>query len=337
MREYLEKIFAGQDLDAGTAGTVFDRLMAGELTPVQIGALLAGLRMKGESVSEISAAATAMRRKSVLIDPGGLPVVDTCGTGGDRTGTFNVSTAAALVAAGAGVPIAKHGNRAVTSNCGSADVLSALGINIDAAPEVVEECIRDAGFGFLFAQRLHPAMKNVAGARRDLGVRTIFNLLGPLTNPAGARAQLLGVFSADLTEPIAEVLRDLGSRRAMVVHGNDGMDEITITTTTRITELRDGRLRTFEFNPLPFIGEYATLEDIKGGTPDVNAGILRGILDARPGASLNITLINAAAAIMVGGLADDWNAAVEKARVSMSGGAARRVLDGIVEITRVTV
>ncbi len=333
MRVILERILSGDSLGADEAGAVFDRLMAGELTAAQTGALLFGLRMKGEATVEIAAAAAAMRRRAVLIDAGGLPVIDTCGTGGDRLGTFNISTAAALVAAGAGVPIAKHGNRAMTSRCGSADVLAALGVNIEAPPELVEECLREAGMGFLFAQRLHPAMKNVAAVRRELEVRTIFNLLGPLTNPAGARAQLLGVFAAELTEPLAQVLRDLGSRRAMVVHGRDGMDEITTTTTTRITELRDGRLRTYEFDPLPFIGEYAKLSALMGGAPDANARILESILAGAPGAPRDIVVLNAAAAIMIGGRADDWAAALPLAQAALADGRARAVLRKMAAIT----
>ncbi len=334
MRGILERILAGGDLAVDQAGAAFDRLMAGELTAAQTGALLFGLRLKGESVSEIAAAAAAMRRRAVLIDAGGLPVIDTCGTGGDRLGTFNVSTAAALVAAGAGVPIAKHGNRAMTSRCGSADVLAVLGVDIEAAPELVEECLREAGMGFLYAQRLHPAMKNVAGVRRELGVRTIFNLLGPLTNPAGARAQLLGVFASELTEPLAQVLRELGSRRAMVVHGNDGMDEITTTASTRITELRDGRLRTYEFDPLPFIGEYANLSDLAGGAPAENAGILEGVLNGAAGAPRDIVVLNAAAAILVGGRADEWPDAVRLAQAALDEGRARAVLSKMASITR---
>lgn len=333
MRVILERILAGGGLAMDEAGAVFNRLMAGELTAAQTGALLFGLRMKGETAAEIAAAAAAMRRRAVLIDTGGLPVIDTCGTGGDRLGTFNISTAAALVAAGAGVPIAKHGNRAMTSRCGSADVLAALGVNIEAPPEVVEECLHEAGMGFLFAQRLHPAMKNVAAVRRELEVRTIFNLLGPLTNPAGARAQLLGVFAAELTEPLAQVLLELGSRRAMVVHGNDGMDEITTTTTTRITELRDGRLRTYEFDPLPFIGGYAKLSELMGGAPHENARILERILAGAPGAPRDIVVLNAAAAIMIGGRADGWPAALELAQAALADGRARAVLRKMAAIT----
>ena len=242
MQHVLQKLIDRHDLTAAEAGAVFDQIMEGKLTPAQIGAFLTALRMKGESVDELSGAAAAMRRHAVLIDTGGMPVVDTCGTGGDRAGTFNISTTAALVVAGAGVPVAKHGNRAVTSQCGSADVLVALGINIEAPPETVEECIRDIGIGFLFAPNLHPAMKHAAPVRRELGVRTIFNMLGPLTNPANARGQILGVFAPELTESFAAVLRALGSKRVFIVHGRDGLDEITVTTTTRVTELRDGRL-----------------------------------------------------------------------------------------------
>ncbi|MFN2352214.1 MAG: anthranilate phosphoribosyltransferase, partial [Kiritimatiellia bacterium] len=255
------------------------------------------------------------------------------GTGGDGLGTFNVSTAAALVTAAAGVPVAKHGNRAVTSKCGSADVLMALGVNIEAEPEVVEECLREAGIGFLFAPRLHPAMKNVVSVRRELGVRTIFNMLGPLTNPAGARAQLLGVFAPELTEPLARVLRDLGSRRALVVHGNDGMDEITVTDTTRISELRDGRIRTYDFDPLPFIGEYYNLEELRGGAPENNARLIENILTGAPGAARAIVTLNAAAGILVGGDDDDWHAAWSRAEAALDSGRARETLRKLVETT----
>lgn len=330
MKEVLQKLVERSDLTREETGRAFDKIMAGEFTPAQIGAFIIALRMKGESVEEIAGAASSMRRHAVLIDSGGLNVVDTCGTGGDAAHTFNVSTAAALVVAGAGVPVAKHGNKAVTSRCGSADVLAELGVNMDAPPDVVEECIRSAGIGFLFAPKLHPAMKHAAGVRRELGVRTIFNMLGPLTNPAGARGQLLGVFSAELTEPFAAVLRELGSVRALIVHGLDGMDEITVTAPTRITELRDGTIATRELDPLPFIKDYYSPDELAGGDPRENAAIIRRVLDGEKGARRDIVLLNAAAGIVAGGKADTMGEGFELARVSIEGGKAAEALQNLI-------
>lgn len=329
-----QKLVERRDLSTREMGDAFDKIMTGSLTPAQIGAFITALRMKGESVEELTGAAASMRRHAILIDAGGLPVVDTCGTGGDGSHTFNVSTAAALVVAGAGVPVAKHGNRAVTSRCGSADVLAELGVNIEAPPEVVEECIQTAGIGFLFAPKLHPAMKHAAPVRRELGIRTIFNMLGPLTNPAGARGQVLGVFSPELTEPFAAVLCELGSARAFIVHGRDGMDEITVTAPTRMTELRDGRIATREFDPLPFIGELHSLEDVAGGDPPKNANIIRRVLAGEKGACRDIVLLNAAAGIVAGGKADSLEEGFELARVSIDGGKAAKALDKLIETSK---
>jgi anthranilate phosphoribosyltransferase len=334
MQHILQKLMDRQDLAASEAGEVFNRIMDGLLTPAQIGAFLTALRMKGESVDELTGAATAMRRHAVLIDTGGAPVVDTCGTGGDRAGTFNISTTAALVVAGAGVPVAKHGNRAVTSQCGSADVLAALGVNIEAPPETVEECIRAIGIGFLFAPNLHPAMKHAAPVRRELGIRTIFNMLGPLTNPANARGQILGVFAPELTESFAAVLRALNSKRAFIVHGRDGLDEITVTTTTRVTELRDGRLRTYELDPLPLIGAYHSLESLRGGSPQENAAITRRVLAGESGAARDIVLLNAAAGIVAGGKADTLEEGFKLAQTSIDSGQAAAKLAALAEHTK---
>jgi len=333
MKHFLQKLMTKTDLGQSEMASAFDMIMSGQSTPAQTGSFLTALRMKGETIVEICGAASSMRRHAVFIDTAGASVVDTCGTGGDSLNTFNISTTAAFVAAGAGVRIAKHGNRAVTSKCGSADVLSALGVNIEAPPDVVEDCIRTIGIGFLFAQALHPAMKHAGSVRRDLGIRTIFNMLGPLTNPAGARGQILGVFSAELTETFAWVLKELGSKRALVVHGNDGMDEITTTTTTRISELRDGRIMTREFDPLPFIGKYATLSDLCGGDPQVNAAITRDVLIGRPGPHRDIVCLNAAGAIVASGLADDFGKAVGMAGESIDHGKATRVLEEMVQRT----
>lgn len=331
IRKYLQRIIDREDLTAHEMSGIFDLVMEGQLTPAQIAALIATLRMKGETVDEITGAAMAMRRHAVKIDTGGLPVVDTCGTGGDGGNTFNISTTAAFVVAGAGVPVAKHGNRAVSSQCGSADVLAELGVNLEAPPEAVEESIRSVGIGFLFAPKMHPAMKHAAPARKELGIRTIFNMLGPLTNPANARGQILGVFSAELTEPFAHVLNSLGSRRAFVVHGNDGLDEITITTTTRITELNAGKISTCEFDPLPFIGEYYPLGTLAGGDPAKNAAILRCVLEGEAGPTREIVLLNAAAGIVAGAKADTLEEGYRLARKSIDDGQARKALDDLRE------
>ncbi len=330
-QQILQKLIERVDLATNEMETVFDAIMTGAFTPAQIAAFITALRMKGESVDELTGAAASMRRHAILIDTGGLPAVDTCGTGGDESHTFNVSTAAALVVAGAGVPVAKHGNRAVTSKCGSADVLAELGVNIEAAPETVEECIRTAGIGFLFASNLHPAMKHAMPVRRELGIRTIFNMLGPLTNPAGARGQVLGVFSPDLTEPFAAVLRELGSTRAFIVHGLDGMDEITVVASTRISELRDGRISTREFDPLPFIGEHHSIEDVAGGDPPKNAEIIRRVLAGEKGACRDIVLLNAAAGIAAGGKADDISSGFELARAAIDKGKAAKTLESLIK------
>lgn len=334
MKAYLQKLIQRQNLGEAETGAAFDLIMDGQATPAQLGAFLVAMQMKGETPEEIAGAAGSMRRHAVFVDPRGKPVVDTCGTGGDSLGTFNVSTTAAFVVAGAGVPVAKHGNRSITSQCGSADVLGALGVNLDALPEVMEECIHEIGIGFLFAQKLHPAMKHAAGPRKELGIRTLFNMLGPLTNPAGAKGQVLGVFAPELTEVFAEVLRRLGSTRVFVVHGHDGMDEITVTTATRVSELRNGTIRTYEFDPLPFIEQYAKLEDLKGGDPATNAAILREVLAGAKGPCRDIVCLNAAAGIVAGGKAPDLQAGFKAAELSIDSGRAREALDGLVRKTQ---
>ena len=330
MKQYLQALLECQDLQETEMGEAFDVIMSGEATPAQIAGFIVALRMKGETVDEIAGGAASMRRHAVRIDTGGAPVVDTCGTGGDDSGSFNISTAAAIVTAGAGVPVAKHGNRAISSACGSADVLMALGVNLDIPPEQVEDCVREAGIGFLFAPKLHPAMKYAMGPRKELGVRTIFNMLGPLTNPAGARGQILGVFSAELTEPFAEVLGRLGSRRAFVVHGNDGMDEMTTTAPTRVSEWADGRVKTYAFDPLRFIDDYATAADLKGGDPETNAGIIRAVLAGEKGPARDIVCLNAAAAIVAGEKADSLDAGWKLANESIASGAASQALEKLI-------
>ena len=333
MKQYLQRLMDRIDLTQTQMAEAFDAIMAGEATPAQVAGFIVALRMKGETVDEIAGGAESMRRHAVFVDPCGLPVVDTCGTGGDSCDTFNISTTAALVAAGAGVPVAKHGNRAISSRCGSADLLAALGVNLDAPPETVEECIQEAGIGFLFAPKLHPAMKHAMGPRQELGVRTVFNMLGPLTNPAGAKRQLLGVFSPELTEPFANVLRLLGSKRAFVVHGHDGMDEITTTTTTRVSELIDGSVKTYDVDPLDFIDDYADASALAGGEPDTNAGITRAILAGEQGPRRDIVCLNAAAAIVAGGKADSLKDGWRLAGESIASGKARQALDKLIEGT----
>lgn len=330
MKVYLQALLERRDLQESEMGEAFDLIMSGEATPAQIAGFIIALRMKGETVAEIAGGAASMRRHAIRIDTGGLPVVDTCGTGGDDSGSFNISTAAALVTAGAGVPVAKHGNRAISSACGSADVLMALGVNLEIPPEQVEDCVREAGIGFLFAPKLHPAMKYAMGPRKELGVRTIFNMLGPLTNPAGARGQILGVFAAELTEPFAEVLGRLGSRRAFVVHGHDGMDEITTTAPSRVSELVDGRVKTYELDPLQFVEDYATADDLKGGSAETNAGIIRSVLQGKKSPARDIVCLNAAAAIVAGEKADSLDAGWKLANEAIDSGAAAGALEKLV-------
>ncbi len=330
MKEYLQKLIAGQSLSTPEATAAFDRIMDGDATPAQMGAFLAALRIKGETIDELTGACSSMRRHAVFIDPCGKQVVDTCGTGGDSLGTFNISTTAAFVVAGAGVPVAKHGNRSVTSKCGSADVLAELGVNLEVSPDVIEECIREVGIGFLFATKLHPAMKHAMGPRRELGFKTIFNLLGPLANPAGARCQVLGVFSPELTEMFAEVLRQLGSQRVFVVHGQDGMDEITVTGTTRISELRDGTIRTYNFDPLSVMEDYADISTLAGGDPKQNAMITRAILEGERGPRRDIVCLNAAAGLIAGGKAMDFKEGFLLAEKTLDSGAALKTLEALV-------
>jgi anthranilate phosphoribosyltransferase len=332
--DYLKKIVERQNLTQTESSGAFDDIMSGEATPAQIAAFITALRMKGESIDEIAGGAASMRRHAVFIDTGLLSTVDTCGTGGDASHSFNVSTTAAFVVAGAGAPVAKHGNRAITSKCGSADLLEALGVNLDVEAETVEDCIRDEGIGFLFAPRLHPAMKYAMGPRKELGIRTIFNMLGPLTNPAGATGQIIGVFSPELTEPFAEVLKLLGSTRAFVVHGHDGMDELTTTTASRVSELRDGRVTTYELDPLDFIEVYADAAELEGGDPATNAAITRDVLSGKVGACRDIVCLNAAAAIVASGKAATLRDGWDMAQTSIDSGRALKALDGLVRVSQ---
>ncbi len=329
IQDAIAKLIEGEDLTREETVGAMDRIMSGDATDAQIGAFLVALRLKEETVEEIAGAAEVMCQKATRIDTRHEVVVDTCGTGGDHSGTFNISTAAAFVVSGAGLCVAKHGNRAISSLCGSADVLKALGVNIEASPETVGRCLDEVGIGFLFAPALHGAMKYAIGPRRELGIRTIFNVLGPLTNPARARRQVVGVYSGGLTEPLAEVLGRLGAERAFVVHGSDGLDEITLTGATRVSELRDGSASTYEITPEDFGFSRADAGDLKGGDAKTNAEIVRSVLSGEPGARRDIVLLNAAAGIVAGGLAGDMSGGVEAARQAVDSGRAMEKLEGL--------
>ncbi|MDZ4764394.1 MAG: anthranilate phosphoribosyltransferase [Chloroflexota bacterium] len=315
---------------------VMNQIMSGSATDAQIGAYLMGLRMKGETHDEITGSARAMRANAHRVPvTSNDDLIDTCGTGGDKSGTYNISTTVAFIVAGAGLRVAKHGNRASSSKCGSADVLAALGVNLDLTPEQVGQCIDSLGIGFLFAAKLHPAMKYAINARREMATRTIFNILGPLTNPAGATRQLMGVFAADLTDLMAKVLGELGATHAMVVSGYGGLDELTTTGPNRISEYKAGAITTYDLDPAALGFKGAHISELIGGEPAVNADILRGILSARIyGAKRDVALLNAGAALVVGGLARDIMNGIELATDAIDSGAAVGKLDALIETTR---
>jgi anthranilate phosphoribosyltransferase len=342
--EAIKKVVARKDLSAEEAESVLEQIMTGSCTDSQIGALLTALRMKGETVDELTGFARVMRRKAAVVRPasavaaeiGGTDreaLIDTCGTGGDVSGSFNVSTAAAFVVAGSGLRVAKHGNRSVSSQCGSADVVEALGVKIELSPDRIAECIDTVGIGFLHAPLLHDAMKYVAPARRQMGIRTIFNLLGPLTNPAGADTQVIGVYAARLTELLAEALIRLGSRRAFVVHGSDGLDEITITGESKITELNGQRLNTYTISPEDFGLARARLADIQGGDARQNAQIIHDLLAGHCGPRRDIVLMNAAAAMAASGKAGDFAEGLRLSADSIDSGNALGKLRRLIEFT----
>ncbi|HAS17939.1 MAG: anthranilate phosphoribosyltransferase [Nitrospirae bacterium RIFCSPLOWO2_02_42_7] len=333
IKEAITKLVEKTDLTGVETETVMEEIMSGLATQAQIASFLTALRIKGETVEEITGAARVMRSKATRINVAAHNIVDTCGTGGDRSHTFNISTSAAFVVAGAGVTVAKHGNRSVSSACGSADVLKALGVNIDIQPERVEKCVNEIGIGFLFAPVHHPAMRYAIGPRQEIGIRTMFNILGPLTNPAGASCQIIGVYSAHLTETLAHVLLNLGSTHCMVVHGSDGLDEITITGETRVSEGRKGKVRTYQIRPGDYGIKTGTIEDIKGGNADDNAGILKKILEGEMGQRRDIVLLNAAAGIFVGGKASDLNSAIRVAEESIDSGKALAKLEALKRAT----
>ena len=308
-------------------------IMDGEATAAQLGAFLAALRMKGETPEEVAGMATVMREKALPLDVDG-PLVDTCGTGGDGKGTFNVSTAAAFVAAADGLRVAKHGNRAASGTCGSADVLEALGVRIDLDPAGVKRCIEEVGIGFVFAPTFHPAMRHAAPVRREIGIRTVFNILGPLTNPAHAQRQLIGIADPALGEKMARVLNLMGSQRALVVHGDDGLDEVSLGATTRAWELKDGSVRPYSFSPEDLGLPRVTIDQIAGGTKEENAAALRRVFHGEPGPIKDVVLANSAAVLMVGGKATDLREGVARARNAIDGGEALRKVDALVELSQ---
>lgn len=334
MQHAITKIVEGESLTSSEAEEVMRTIMSGKAAPSQLASFLTALRVKGETVEEITSFARVMREFAARINPrvDGI-LVDTCGTGGDKIKTFNISTAAAFVASGAGVPIAKHGNRSVTSKAGSADVLEAIGVKIDLGPKEVERCIEKIGFGFMLAPVFHGAMKHAAPVRQEIGIRTVFNILGPLTNPAGAKAQVLGVYDRGLTKKLADVLRELGVEHAMVVHGLDGLDEISNVGRTQISELRNGEVSTYVVDPGDFGFDLAKPEEIQGYDRDRNAAILLKILTGGDGPRRDVVLMNSAAAMIVGGKASDFMEGVEVARDSIDGGKAYEKLRALIKAT----
>ena len=342
--EAIKKVVDRQDLTALEAEQVLEQIMTGQCTDAQIASLLTALRMKGETIDEMAGFARVMRRKAAPVRPrsavsagiGGTEreaLIDTCGTGGDVSGSFNISTATAFVVAGCGIRVAKHGNRSVSSQCGSADVVEALGVKIELSPERIAECIDEVGIGFLHAPLLHEAMKYVSIARKQMGIRTIFNLLGPLTNPAGANTQVIGVYKASLTETLARVLGELGSTRALVVHGGDGLDEITITRESKITELKNGEAHTYTVAPEDFNLPRATLKEIQGGDGLQNSRIILEVLEGKPGPRRDIVLLNAAAGLVASSQANDFKAGIRSAAESIDSGRAMGKLQRLIEFT----
>lgn len=349
IREAINKVVDRIDLEEDEMYQVMNEIMSGEATPAQIGAFITALRMKGETVEEITGAVRVMREKATKIPVEGVDVdldrddinidretiIDTCGTGGDGTMTFNVSTATAFVVAGGGVRVAKHGNRSVSSLCGSADVLQELGVNVDAPPQVVARCIKKVGIGFLFAPVFHGAMKYAIGPRREIGIRTIFNILGPLTNPASARHQLLGVYKESLCETLAHVLLRLGTKRAMIVHGRDGIDEISVTKDTKVAEIINGQVKLYEINPTHFGLKIYEFKDLKGGSASDNAEIIRNILSGKEkGAKRAIVLLNAGAAFYISDVAKSIKEGIQLAEDAIEKGKALKKLEALIKESR---
>ena len=331
-RALIGKVATGAALTREEAASAFEQMMAGEATPSQMGGLLMALRVRGETVPEIVGAVRAMRAKMLRVEAP-EDSIDTCGTGGDASGSYNISTCAAFIVAGAGVPVAKHGNRALSSRSGAADVLTALGVKIDLGPERIARCIHEAGIGFMFAPAHHPAMKNVAATRVELGTRTIFNLLGPLSNPAGVRRQMVGVFSRQWTQPLAQVLKNLGAERIWVVHGSDGLDEITTAGPTSVSALENGIVRSFEITPEDVGLPRVKPELLRGADPLANAKALRNVLEGDASAFREVAILNAAAALVVAGKADHLKAGVALATHSVDSGQAETRLDRLIAVS----
>jgi anthranilate phosphoribosyltransferase len=332
LKAVIAKVASGAAMSREEAATVFESMMAGEATPSQMGGLLMAMRVRGETVEEITGAVAAMRAKMVRVEAP-ANAIDVVGTGGDASGSFNISTCAAFIVAGAGVPVAKHGNRALSSRSGAADVLQALGVNIELTPQQVSRCIKEAGIGFMFAPAHHPAMKNVGPTRVELGTRTIFNLLGPVSNPAGVKRQMVGVFSRQWVEPIAQVLGNLGSQAAWVVHGSDGLDEITTAGPTSVAALENGKVRTFEISPEDVGLTRSKPEALRGGDADANAAALMNVLKGKPGPFGDVAVFNAAAALIVAGLAKDLKEGAAIARESIGSGEAEGRLDRLIAVS----
>jgi anthranilate phosphoribosyltransferase len=333
-KDLLQQIIRREDLTAAQMSEMLSEVLSGAVTDAQIGAMMAALATKGETYTELAGAAQAMRRKAARIQAPGQTVVDTCGTGGDGAKTFNISTTTAFVVAGCDVIVAKHGNRSVSSQCGSADLLETLGVKLDVDPEIVEEALQEIGIGFLFAPVFHGAMRFAMPARQQIGLRSIFNMLGPLTNPAGANCQLLGVYAPELTEMFANALLELGARRALVVHGHDGLDEISVCAATRVSELDNGRVKTYDISPETYFGEPADPAAMAGGGPEENAAITRKILSGEKGPRRHVVVLNAGAALMAAGKADSIQDGISLAEAAIDNGAAMEKLDALVAYTQ---
>ena len=331
---HLSTIISGRDLDQEHMAEMLTDIFSGNITDAQVGAFMGALATKGETFEELAGAARAMRRKAVRIQANAKKVIDTCGTGGDASGSFNISTTTAFVVAGAGITVAKHGNRSISSKCGSADVLEALGVKLDTDPEIVEEAVNEIGIGFMFAPKYHGSMKYAMKARTECGIRSIFNMLGPLTNPASASCQILGVFSPELTEMFARALKLLGVEKAFVVHGHDGMDEMTTTDLTRVTELSGGMIKTYDVDPLSYFREYAAPEDLLGGDVEKNAAITKAVLKGEAGPRQDIVLLNAGAGLVAADAAPSIEKGIEMARQSIESGKAMEKLEALAQYTR---
>ena len=334
IKEAIKKVVCGHHLTEKEAAAIMEKIMAGETSPAQIASLLTAMSLKGETVEEITGFARVMRQSAEQVRSDHPVLVDTCGTGGGGSGTFNISTTAAFVVAGAGLPVAKHGNRSVSSRCGSADVLEELGIRLDLGREEVEACLREVGMAFLFAPSLHHSMQHAAGPRREIGIRTIFNILGPLTNPAGARAQVLGVYNPPLAETLARVLARLGSARAFVVHGAGGLDEISLAGPSVLCEVKEGSVRKGKLDPARFGFEYAPVSALTGGTPRENAVITRSILEGEKGPRRDVVIMNAALGLVAGGAAGGITAGLKMAANSIDSGAALEKMQELADFTR---